>query len=540
VSDPKRDVEKLIEDGLIRYGGGDLAGALATWERALIQDPSNLQAMGYVDYVRQVFEQLNRPTRDELMVPFGLGHGDAPDYQIDISPEPPDDDALQPSSALQDGWLIGQDDERDTLERLYSLAEPPGTLDLDYDDPQLDALASSGDTAEFGDETPVHPGQALPVHDTQDQDDDFDGPEFEATPGFLEAAAATPGFHDEPEVTPGFSEAAVGTDLRRPDLGFVKARAKRPSTVRSGGAVDPTSEPVRARREGRPEVSSTSQPAAVANAPLSTRAAIDPRSPWSALTESPSPPTEEDSLADAYANLDLAPLIEELPPSVDASDLEMGSPRARQETLTRNLGLAGRYRPREDSKFGEESPTSELPRHSTEEDEKTQAWPGAGAPSRPGGDPLEVLISQILPKIERDVPPDETRDARLRRRIGTLVELGTEWIRIGDAPRAVAAADLALAEDPDSALAQKLIHRNRDAIMAIFQAFLGSLEQRPGLARALDELGASPIGARAAFLLSRVDGHLTFDEILDVSGMPRLEAYRYLCQLKIRGILIVE
>ena len=27
--DPKRDVERLIEDGLIRYGGGDLAGALA-------------------------------------------------------------------------------------------------------------------------------------------------------------------------------------------------------------------------------------------------------------------------------------------------------------------------------------------------------------------------------------------------------------------------------------------------------------------------------------------------------------------------------
>jgi hypothetical protein len=38
-------------------------------------------------------------------------------------------------------------------------------------------------------------------------------------------------------------------------------------------------------------------------------------------------------------------------------------------------------------------------------------------------------------------------------------------------------------------------------------------------------------------LLSRIDGTLTIDELLDVSGMPRLEAYRHLCQLYLRGIL---
>ena len=99
------------------------------------------------------------------------------------------------------------------------------------------------------------------------------------------------------------------------------------------------------------------------------------------------------------------------------------------------------------------------------------------------------------------------------------------------------AVDLALSEDPNSALAQKLIHRNRDAIMNTFQAFLGDLQRTPALARPLHELGSAPISPRAAFLLSRVDGTLSLDEILDVSGMPRLEAYRYLCQLFLRGIL---
>jgi hypothetical protein len=73
--------------------------------------------------------------------------------------------------------------------------------------------------------------------------------------------------------------------------------------------------------------------------------------------------------------------------------------------------------------------------------------------------------------------------------------------------------------------------------MNIFQAFLGDLDRQPELARPLHELANAPISPRAAFLLSRIDGTVTIDEILDVSGMPRLEAYRHLCQLFLRGIL---
>ena len=63
------------------------------------------------------------------------------------------------------------------------------------------------------------------------------------------------------------------------------------------------------------------------------------------------------------------------------------------------------------------------------------------------------------------------------------------------------------------------------------------LDRQPILARPLHELANAPISPRAAFLLSRIDGMVTLDELLDVSGMPRIEAYRYLCQLFLRGIL---
>ena len=154
-------------------------------------------------------------------------------------------------------------------------------------------------------------------------------------------------------------------------------------------------------------------------------------------------------------------------------------------------------------------------------------------------DPIDARTAQILDEIEppEGAPPDESKEDRTRRRITTLIGRATQWSAALELDKSVAAVDLALSEDPNSALAQKLIHRNRDAIMNIFQNFLGDLDRQPQLARPLHELASAPISPRAAFLLSRIDGTLTVDEILDVSGMPRLEAYRHLCQLFLRGIL---
>jgi tetratricopeptide (TPR) repeat protein len=152
-------------------------------------------------------------------------------------------------------------------------------------------------------------------------------------------------------------------------------------------------------------------------------------------------------------------------------------------------------------------------------------------------DPVEARAAEVLAEIDVGAPEAEPEDERTRRRITTLLERAAAWCAAGDLERAVTAIDLALAEDADSALAQKLVTRHRDTTLHVFQAFLGDMAHQPVLARPLHELASARISPRAAFLLSRVDGTLTIDEILDVSGMPRLEAYRYLCQLLLRGIL---
>jgi hypothetical protein len=152
-------------------------------------------------------------------------------------------------------------------------------------------------------------------------------------------------------------------------------------------------------------------------------------------------------------------------------------------------------------------------------------------------DPIDARTAQILDEVDENAPPDEPKEEQTRRRIVSLLQRASEYNASGETDKAVAAVDLVLSEDPNSALGQKLITRNKETILQIFQAFIGDLERMPQLARPLHELSNAPISPRAAFLLSRIDGTLTIDELLDVSGMPRMEAYRHICQLFLRGIL---
>ena len=68
-----REIDRLIEEGLLLYGQGELDSALMIWEQALSIDPDNPQANSYVDYVRMNYELLtNDVGGDEPGAGFGL------------------------------------------------------------------------------------------------------------------------------------------------------------------------------------------------------------------------------------------------------------------------------------------------------------------------------------------------------------------------------------------------------------------------------------------------------------------------------------
>ena len=66
---------------------------------------------------------------------------------------------------------------------------------------------------------------------------------------------------------------------------------------------------------------------------------------------------------------------------------------------------------------------------------------------------------------------------------------------------------------------------------------LGSLRAVPMLAISMTALRGRTLDHRAGFLLSRVDGQFSIEALLDVGGMPRIDALRILADLVDRGIL---
>ena len=150
------------------------------------------------------------------------------------------------------------------------------------------------------------------------------------------------------------------------------------------------------------------------------------------------------------------------------------------------------------------------------------------------------VVADALLELEDGAPAGESEEDRIRRRISYLVKGAGGHAARGRTKIAMGFLDLALDEAPDTATAQKVIHRHRDLILEIYELFLGSMDAVPVVAVPMEELGSNELDNRAVFLLSRIDGTITLEEVLDVSGMPRLEAFRYLCRMLVKGILEIR
>jgi tetratricopeptide (TPR) repeat protein len=484
------DIDRLIEEGLTLYGGGDVDGALLAWEQALSIDPGNEQVNSYVDYVRMNYELLTSSepvVADGADTPFGIE--EEPEYQIEILPgEMPPATAPMHMDQIDEGWFMDEAPTREAnfMDRATSL--PNTTLELEAEEPSESGISFDDATREYH------------------------GPAAEFSGG---------------QTTSGFSQEST-TDVRKRDLGFVQpvrlpddeapqkpmveVKLRTPQIPMELGAAGRTSKP---RVEEDDLIASLPSPRQVEGTAPTRELPFGQRTTRD-MPDKTRPPAR-DIAAVSQAEV--------LLPHAKTEDLDQL--RASQLTdpmvsaPTRELGLRPPPSPPPEVRPATEPPTVDGTRHDI-------VLPF---------DPIDARTAQILDDVDEGAPAEEPREDKTRRRITALYDKALAWNEAGELDKAVAAVDLAMNEDPNSALAQKLLHRHRDDTMTVFQNFLGDLSRQPALAKPLHELAGAPISPRAAFLLSRIDGMLSIDEILDVSGMPRLEAYRHLCQLFLRGIL---
>jgi hypothetical protein len=107
----------------------------------------------------------------------------------------------------------------------------------------------------------------------------------------------------------------------------------------------------------------------------------------------------------------------------------------------------------------------------------------------------------------------------------------------GDYAEAITLADLVLAEAPESLVALECRSKSGTALEAIYAARLGSMSHLPIVVMTPAQLDGLEIDHRAGFLLSLVDGASTLETILDMCGMPRLDALRILRELVQLGVI---
>lgn len=108
---------------------------------------------------------------------------------------------------------------------------------------------------------------------------------------------------------------------------------------------------------------------------------------------------------------------------------------------------------------------------------------------------------------------------------------------LGDFSGALAEAEVRLQQDPTDQEAVAYRMRCQEVLTKMWTARLGSLERAVRMLIPEEEIRWLSVDHRAGFVLSLVDGSATFDEILDMSGMQRLEALRILAELLDRGVI---
>jgi hypothetical protein len=96
-----------------------------------------------------------------------------------------------------------------------------------------------------------------------------------------------------------------------------------------------------------------------------------------------------------------------------------------------------------------------------------------------------------------------------------------------------------LEEDPEHVDALLYAEHCRDVLKQMYIPNLGGLRRVPQIAVSPEQLRWLALDHRAGFLLAQLDGHSTFEELLDVCGMPPFEAICLLVQLLQQNVIRV-
>lgn len=184
---------------------------------------------------------------------------------------------------------------------------------------------------------------------------------------------------------------------------------------------------------------------------------------------------------------------------------------------------------------------------SFEEEETTAVAPMKHVP--PASIPPTGLRLDNEPQSQRWAPPfpveeyDESVNERLTltglESNNRLEKIQNRFV-VGDFSGALVLAESVLEEDSSNDVARRYAESCRDMLRQMYLSRIGDGGQVPRVVPSRERLVGLTLDHRAGFVLACVDGTSSIDEILDVSGMPALDALRIMYELAQEGIILVE
>jgi hypothetical protein len=108
---------------------------------------------------------------------------------------------------------------------------------------------------------------------------------------------------------------------------------------------------------------------------------------------------------------------------------------------------------------------------------------------------------------------------------------------VGDFSGALELAEKILETQPDDPSALRYAEDCRRVLLKMCEARIGPFTHRPTVVMGVEQIRWLALDHREGFLLSLIDGSSTIDDLLDISGMPRLDALRIFAALIDKGVV---
>ncbi len=112
-----------------------------------------------------------------------------------------------------------------------------------------------------------------------------------------------------------------------------------------------------------------------------------------------------------------------------------------------------------------------------------------------------------------------------------------ECYDVGDYSGCLELAETFLKRIPEEAEVTNIVEKCRKVLMQMYESRIGDFDRIPRRAVTEEELVWRNLDPLTGFIAATVDGMLTFENIIDISTVPRFETCRILSQLLQDGII---